>query len=74
MAKSKIKTIEMVISIASSRGFSAQISSTLDAKDYICSSSNPLVSCRQFECNYAHTFLTLGNWLTSSHHLRSFGV
>jgi hypothetical protein len=35
----------------SSRGVSAQISSTLDAKDYICSSSTPLISCRLFDCN-----------------------
>jgi hypothetical protein len=49
--KSKIKTIEMVMSIASSRGVSAQISSTLDAKDYICASSTPLISCSLFDCN-----------------------
>lgn len=43
--------IEMVMSIASSRGVSAQISSTLDAKDYICSSSTPLISSSVFDCN-----------------------
>ena len=51
MPKSKIKTIEMVMSIASSRGVSAQISSTWDAKDYICASSTPLISCSLFDCN-----------------------
>ena len=51
MPKSKIKTIEMVMSIASSRGVSVQISSTLDAKDYICSSSTPLIACRLFDWN-----------------------
>ena len=74
MPKSKSKTIKMVMSIASSRGFSDKISSTWDAKDYICSSSTPLISCRLFDCNYAHTFLTLGNWLTLSHQVRSLGV
>jgi hypothetical protein len=74
MAKSKIKTIQMVISIASSRGVSVQISSTWDAKDYIGPSATPLISCHLFDCNYAHTFLTLGNWLTLSHHVRSLGV
>jgi len=51
MPKSKIKTIEMAILIASSRGFSDQISSTLDAKDYICPSATPLISCRLFDSN-----------------------
>jgi hypothetical protein len=51
MPKSKIKTIEMVMSITSSRGVSVQISSTLDAKDYICPSTIPLISCRLFDCN-----------------------
>ncbi|WP_445173567.1 hypothetical protein [Microcoleus sp.] len=51
MPKSKIKTIEMVISIASSREVSTQMSSTLDAKYYISSSFTPLISCPLFDCN-----------------------